>query len=62
MSKVNGKEHVTRLIKPGFLKLLLFRKSVCVCVSGVRYTKFSYHDIGSICITMRYISRYAPVV
>ena len=30
--------------------------------SGVRYTKFSYHDIGAICITIRYISRYAPVV
>ena len=33
-----------------------------VCTSGVRYTKFSYHDIGAICITIRYISRYAPVV
>ena len=30
--------------------------------SGVQYTKFSYHDKGAIGITIRYISRYAPVV
>ena len=29
-----------------------------VCISGVRYSNFSYHDIGAISITIRYISRY----
>ena len=33
-----------------------------LATSGVRYTKISYHDIGAICITIQYISRYAPVV
>ena len=31
---------------------------VCICISGVRYTNFSYHDIGAITITILYISRY----
>ena len=29
-----------------------------ICYSGVRYSNFSYHDIGAISITIRYISRY----
>ena len=30
----------------------------CMATSGVRYSNFSYHDIGAISITIRYISRY----
>ena len=33
-----------------------------VLTSGVQYTKFSYHNIGTIFIMIRYISRYATVV
>ena len=29
-----------------------------VHTSGVRYSNFSYHDIGAISIMIRYISRY----
>ena len=29
-----------------------------LAISGVRYSNFSYHDIGAISITIQYISRY----
>ena len=33
-------------------------ESMYINASGVRYTNFSYHDIGAITITIQYISRY----
>ena len=40
------------------LRKYVYRRFKALAISGVRYTNFSYHDIGAITITIRYISQF----